>query len=257
MIEGFFDEPNAWTLHNATTEWVVLNWHGESRRVPPRGEVVAPIPHAPDACASARDEDGQLIPGTLVIKDVRKGNLGGGSELIWDARNAIRAVLGFDVKTGRYLGATGLKGVSVLPEHPTKEQVAEVDAAGRERWRKWKIKDALATVQKYEAKNAALARIGLQPRETSRDYLEAKAIVDAAQVADRHAAEEMLGLLVGKQTAGESYTRVGATEEPTGDLSDVAALREELAALKATIESNLNSKPKKRSNRLSQKPVGT
>jgi hypothetical protein len=212
--------------------------------VPPKTEVVKPHPKYDDVRCSARDDKGEFVPGTLVVRDIRtKGRLGS-EHLLWSASMAIKKVLKVDINSGTYQGVYAMRGLSVLPEVPTREMVAEVEKEGFNRYRAWKIKEARTVVSDIEARNEALLRAGMKPRESSAEYAEARAILDAADVSDRIKAEEMLELVIGKKPPSDPL-RVYEDTKP----DDLTQLKEELGDLKAAMADLLASKKRRAPNK--------
>lgn len=229
----FLAIPQAWTLINPTPEAITFQWAGETRTIPSSEDIVLPHPKYPDVPCSAKDEHGDYIPGTLILADVRVKGRGGQELLQWSAREAIEKVLGVDVKNKTYTRSYALKGLSALPENPQREDAEEVRRQGFERYRIWRIKEARATLAKLEFRNEALARAGLKPREASAEYAEAKAIVDAANVADREKAEKQLALVIGKKGFSEPLP---APESQKDDRdAKIEQLEEKLGDLTATM----------------------
>lgn len=177
----FLEVPRAFTLHNSTPEWITIRWDGEEKKIPPNDQVVYPHPKYEDVCYSAKylGEDA-YIPGTLVLRDIFQQGPMGSTKTIWSASQAIKNVLGIDPKSKKYEGAYAKRGLSVLPEHPTREQVKLVEDAGKVRWREWRIDQAARDLAQWEHKQGNLKQAGLQPLPAPPEIREARALLKAA-----------------------------------------------------------------------------
>jgi len=243
----FLEAPQAWTLLNPTPDWIEFSWHGESRRIPPSTEVVLPHPKFSDVCCSAKDEHGDYIPGTLVVRDIRERGPMGYDAVKWSAAVAIKKVLGVDIANKTYTRSYALRGLTVLPENPTRDMAEEARREAFGRYRVWKIKEARASLARLEFRNEVLARAGLKPREHSAEYAEAKAIVDAADVMDREKAEKQLELVIGSKGFSEPLPQPEPRQADSRD-EEISELKETLGDLKATIADLVekNKRPSRR-----------
>lgn len=184
-------------LHNATDEPVAIMYDGETRIVPPINAVTQPHPKFEDVCYSAKDSEGNWIPGTLVVRDVvRDTVLGefGEKRNFWSAASAIKHSLQIDVKRGTAEGPYAKRGLSVLPANPTPATVAKVAAAGRARYEEWIVDQARATVEQYNDRNSALRAAGHAPIPLGRDYDRAAALLNARQNKEISRAQATLGV---------------------------------------------------------------
>lgn len=196
------------TLHNATDEWVVIMYAGETRNIPPANKVVKPHDRYEDVCHSARDEDGDYIPGTLVLRDSYEHRENSAAfvdgTMHWSAASAIKHCLGIDVSTGEASSAYARKGISVLPEKPSKELVAKVRAEGQARYLDWKVEEARAIISAYEERTLAHQRLGMTSPPPGRDYDKAVGLLKLAQSRDQANLEEVFGKAETTQEAPEA-----------------------------------------------------
>lgn len=194
------------TIHNATDEQLVIMYAGETRYIPPVNVAIPPDPRIPDKAHSAVDADGELIPGTLVLKDMYDEKMGHfrDASKFWSAAEAIKHSLDIDVTTGEATGPYAQKGLSLLPPLPTKAQVAETLADGRARYKTWLVAKAQETIESYDAKSMARKAAGLGSIPPSREELKAKAILDANQARLEESVEKQLAF--GEDTDAELDT---------------------------------------------------
>lgn len=218
-------DPRAWsalnpvrefTLFNATDDPVVVMYDGETRAIPPVNVVIYPHPKFDDVCHSAKDSEGNWIPGTLVLRDVydtkEMGEFGENRSL-WSAANAIKHSLGIDVRTGQATGDYAKRGLSVLPLNPEPELVQAVRADGRARYEEWRLREAHDVVVAYDEKNAARARVNMQPAPPGLEYQRAVVILQVRHEKDKLRASQSM----------EAYDQTGAPTADSEDLGEEAA----------------------------------
>lgn len=229
-------DPRAWAalnpirefvVHNATDEQVVITYDAETRWIPPINKVVMPHPKAEDACHSAQDSNGNWIPGTLVLKDVySQKDLGefGESRSLWSAANAIKHCLGIDVRTGHADSDYAKRGLSILPPNPEPELVDAVREDGRARYEEWRIKQARETVESYDDKNAARARVNMNPVPAGQDYHRAVALLRAYDDKQQRLAAESMETYgkkpVAEVTEAPQQATSGKVEIPSPSLQE-------------------------------------
>lgn len=200
-------DPRAWAalnpvrefvIHNSTDEEVVITYDAETRWIPAVTKIVYPhpkYPNDPSVCCSGKDSEGNWIPGTLVLKDMyadKEMGEFGETRNLWSAANAIKHALGIDVRTGAADSDYAKRGLSVLPLNPEPELVQAVLADGRARYEDWRIAQSREIVTAYDEKNAARARVNMQPVPPGQDYHKAVAILRAYDDKQQALARESL-----------------------------------------------------------------
>lgn len=182
-VMEFLAPVQEYVLLNAGDEWIEIGFDGETRKIPPITEVVLPHPMYPDVPHSAKDADGNFIPGTLVLSDIvdarPEGDLHGVHGTSWSAAAAIKHCLQIDVRTGMTSGAFSEKGLSVLPVNPSPELVATAVKEGRARYKKWMITVSERIVLEQDSRNEARKRAGLPEIGGDSQYLRAAMLLKA------------------------------------------------------------------------------
>lgn len=192
-IVEFLTPVREFIVLNATDERVEIAYSGETRYVPPNHVILGDG----EPFQSAKDSEGNYIPGTLVIEDMfEQKELGEMADLKihWSAAEAIKHSLGINVRTGEATGHTAKKGVSVLPPKPTPELVDKIRSEGRARYEDWMVDSAKNLVDSYDAKNEARQRVGMNAVPPGKDYERAFAILNAHRKRQQTQAEGDLGL---------------------------------------------------------------
>jgi len=180
-IRQFLAPVREFCLHNATDEPILIMYSGETRIIPAKDQIAYPHPKFEDVCYSAKDMDGDWIPGTLVLRDMVQMYMNGQEGQVWSAANAIKHALDIDIKSGLASGKYAERGVSLLPPSPSKELVHKLAADGRRRYEAWRIKTAKEVAEAYEGRIAALKAAGHNPIPLGPDYDRARAIIDASR----------------------------------------------------------------------------
>jgi hypothetical protein len=157
--------PRQFVVLNSTTKPAILRYSGEERTVPPRDQYIPGV--------SAKDSAGNPIPGSMVISDLYDG-----SNLKFTALDFLRHVFSMDDR-GNCSSMFWQKGLSPLDPTPTPEDVAAVDALGRERWKAWEVRLAAQLVAAHDSKAEARQRLQLPALAPSPEYLRAQAVLQA------------------------------------------------------------------------------
>lgn len=182
-LKQFLTPVREFTLHNATDEDVVLMYQGETRIVPASNKIAYPHPKFDDVCHSAKDSEGNWIPGTLVLRDVVQHHYNGMEASVWSAANAIKHALEIDVTSGAATGKYAARGLSLLPPNPSPELVKSVAEDGYNRFRSWRVQWATEVMRTYDDRIAALKASGHGSIPVGADYRRAKAVLDASEQA--------------------------------------------------------------------------
>jgi hypothetical protein len=176
-VPEFSTQPNRFTLHNSTPEELTLRWAGLQYSIPPVDQV--------NPKHSAKDADGDFIPGTFVVTDSyaprEDGSYPKGGSFNWFAADAIKHSLGINPDTGVAEGSYAAKGVSFLPKAPTKEQVANIARAGKERYDFFLVEWAQNEVAAQQQAMDRASRAGVPVPPPGKDYGRALTILTKYQ----------------------------------------------------------------------------
>lgn len=147
---SFTPPKRAFVLHNAKEREVDVMFNGNLMTVPGRNAVSV---HRP-----ARDADGDIIPGTLVVEDVYYYSPELGDDvLILDAGRAVAHILGISRGLGGAQAASSrfaLGGLSLLPMGCSKEVWRSVLADGEKRAFMVEVDNARNVIAAHDAVNA-------------------------------------------------------------------------------------------------------
>lgn len=146
---------------------VDLSYSGENFTVPKANEVVEDKGNG--RFCSAKDSEGNYIPGTLVIHDIdtprvwydRQGNDVGAqrAEMMklatqWSAVGCLKHCLGLDPVNGTANSLLTARGVTILPYNPDPEFVKMVREGCEKLYRDWGYNQDLVTVEFFDRDNA-------------------------------------------------------------------------------------------------------
>lgn len=217
--------PNRFTLHNAAPERRTFRWGGVQFTLPAIDEI---------GVAPAKDADGDLIPGSLILEDGYTTDRDGltperGTPPNWSAFEAIRNVLGVDPTTKVATGVAAKGGISFLPNSPTKDVIAAVREDGKRRYAESRVEWAQYTVSAYESRVAAARAVGLQAAPPDQDYAKAIQILkkrqeDLGKNVEVAADDEEIAFLAFAKARAMEMAEAAAV----GKNIDKAALAEEL-----------------------------
>ncbi len=183
-FDNLFIQTREFLVLNGSTEPVTLRYDGEEFVIPASDKVVKPDNSR--KFSSGLDSEKQLIPGSLVIKDIYgargcpddiSGNARGN---MWDAGACIAHCLGIDPLTRQASGKLAERGITMLPLSPSPELVEQTRAESAEKYKKFKQSWANETVEAYQAKANQHRALGLHAALPAAEYYEAlKTIKDA------------------------------------------------------------------------------
>lgn len=145
-LPSFVNKPEEYGLYNPAEEYLDLTWGGKSMRLPGCRDV---------SRAPCKFDDGQDIPGTLIIKDSYTAGLDGlipkvGSSFNWKASAAIRNMLGIDLNTGVAHSTKAGRGITFLPPIIDRNTFESVKQDAERRYAAHLIAWAQAEVRTYE-----------------------------------------------------------------------------------------------------------
>lgn len=169
-IPGLFAPQREFMIHNASDDEIVLGYDGETFTIPSADQVVEPHHKFADTFCSGRDSVGNLIPGTLIVRDKiddrnanadLEGNRARGDR--WDAAAAVRHCLGVDPKTKIPGSVWYERGISLLPIGATPDLVKATQKAGAARWEKFRLHNDRELVNSVMAKSAKEKALGFYP----------------------------------------------------------------------------------------------
>lgn len=133
-------------LHNGGDTTAYLTFSGIDIEIPARDKIQEPHPSR-DKWTSAKDLDGNWIPGTLVIQDMHDVTT---EELRFNAASAVRNLLGIAPNSKQATSAWYLRGISLLPPGAPKEQVADIVTSGIQRYEDFMVEYSRTVVADYE-----------------------------------------------------------------------------------------------------------
>ena len=222
--------PPGFVVHNATDEDIEITFDGETMIIPNFDRVMLPHPIFDHVPCSAKDADGEYIPGTLLIrnKEEERGSPYN-NKGPWLAAKAIKHCLDIDVTTGVASGAYYKRGLTVMPTGPTKEIVEQILADGRSRYEVWRLGWAKETVEAFNDRASKWRALNLTPQAPPMDY-------DVAQELLNREAERRKEKVKAKLAKGDSKFDVkpAATKESVLEdlMSDPEMLQKLLAKMK-------------------------
>jgi hypothetical protein len=179
MIEQYIPEfqpkRESYALHNAGPDSISVEWAGVSFTLPGNEEIHSARP--------ARFEDGEPIPGTLLIFDSHSAQVDGSipnqaDPYNWKAQTVIKNVLGIDPASGRAIGSFARKGVSFIPQPITPESLAPIAADGQRRYFEFMVEWADHQVTAHAEAVDRANRAGVSSRPPGRDYHRAVSILE-------------------------------------------------------------------------------
>lgn len=173
FLPDFMVKPRRYCLHNASPDMIDITWGGLKFVLPPV-DAIGPKP--------ARYPDDTPIPGTCIVQDSycfdKEGAIPSTSDPPnWLAAEAIRNVLGIDPNTGEAVSPYARKGVSFIPENPTREQVDEVRHQGEQRYQEFMVGWADQTLTAYAEAAERARRVGVEPKPPGPAYQKALLIM--------------------------------------------------------------------------------
>jgi len=171
-IPQFGYRPQRYSIHNASPEAVSVRWAGLAFTVP----AVDTFSHNPGVF-----DDGAPIPGTLSLSDAYtfdvNGNLPQGGTPNWFASEAVRNMLGIDSE-GTATSAYARRGLSVLPDKPSREQVEQIRKAGEARYHVFLVDWAQYTVMAWQDQAERSRRAGVPALPPGQDFYKASLIIE-------------------------------------------------------------------------------
>jgi hypothetical protein len=171
-IPDFSVKPRHYIVHNSSPDRIEVRWAGLMFVVPP---VDGYHPQTP-----ARYSDGVPIPGTTVIADAYTVDPDGTPRTSgapnWYAAEAVKSMLGIS-PDGQATSAYAKKGLSILPDSPTREQVAAIRSAGQIRYQEFLRAWAEYTTMAYQEQIARCRQAGVAPKPPGADYHKAIVIL--------------------------------------------------------------------------------
>lgn len=173
VLPNFGYQPQRYSIHNAGHEAVSVRFAGLAFTVPP----VDAFSHNPAIYA-----DGAPIPGTLSLADAYTFDANGqippqGGTPNWFAAEAVKHMLGIDsqgVATSPY----AKRGLSVLPDKPSREVVEEIRAAGEKRYHEFLVEWAQYTVMAWQDQAERSRRAGVPALPPGADFYKANLIIE-------------------------------------------------------------------------------
>jgi hypothetical protein len=172
-IPQFGYQPRSFSVHNAGDEAVSVRFAGLAFTLPP----VDAFSHNPAIFA-----DGAPIPGTLSLADAYTFDANGqippqGGQPNWFAAEAVKHMLGIDSQ-GIATSAYAKRGLSVLPDKPSREVVEQINLAGRSRYLTFLVEWAQYTVMAWQDQAERSRRAGVPALSPGPDFYKASIIIE-------------------------------------------------------------------------------
>lgn len=174
IISGFRKQIRSFIVHNGNRKSKTVMFGGTMMTVP---DCVSVCPK------SAKDADGDIIPGSYVMTDIYTFVPEFGEDILtFDAEKAVCHVLGIDrTKDGSATTASGpyaLGGMSLLPLNPSKEEWQSIARSGEHRAYLASVEFARLVIQAWEETNHNRKKNGLDSITAGRAEREAQALID-------------------------------------------------------------------------------
>ena len=232
----FLSDTKQYVIVNSTSERLDMRDQGMCWSLPPTDVTRVPSKFHPVACVSHADpETGELIPGTLVVRDRSQPTPVGGIEQMVDLDAAVKTALNYDPNTGEYTAGIGLKGVSVVPFSADRADIEQVRAEGLERYRQWKVKESIDLVDAHDLRNEARRRANLGTLPPSREYISATAALDVLRTEEVADYRDKFALKVDGQITSKPET---PAESKQSTIEAILGNKELLKMLATAIEAN-------------------
>lgn len=171
-IPQFGYRPQRYSVHNAGPDPVSVRWAGLGFTVP-GSDTFSNNP--------AIYDDGAPIPGTLSLSDAytfdANGQVPQGGTPNWFASEALRNMLGIDPQ-GEATSPYARRGLSVLPDKPSREQVEEIKKAGLARYHVFLVEWAQYTVMAWNDQAERARRAGVPALPPGQDFYKASLIIE-------------------------------------------------------------------------------
>src|SRR5512134_1102320 len=183
-------------LLNSAPEPIETKVNGRMYTVPARDQMDRPEPATATTPAkpfgrAALDADGDPIPGSVRLVDEKYLDMETGrEEYSYDAEGAVRLILGLRERPDGSVDMTSrlaLKGLSFLPDNPTKELVQEIRREGAHRNLLFQADIARRFVETLDAANEKRQEAGMPPMPGGPEYVRAKMILERADAEIREA----------------------------------------------------------------------
>jgi hypothetical protein len=229
-VPQFGYQPRSYAVHNAGQEAVSVRFAGLAFTVPP----VDAFSHNPAIFA-----DGAPIPGTLSLSDAYTFDATGnippqGGTPNWFAAEAVKHMLGIDTQ-GVATSAYAKRGLSVLPDKPSREVVEEIRKAGELRYFNFLVEWAQYTVMAWQDQAERSRRAGVPALPPGPDFYKASIIIEKHN-------EEMKKLLGVSPKVAEMENIDDDLEFQTYAMAEALALAKGIAQEKGVSEVELAEK---------------
>jgi len=236
---SFIVRPKGYVIVNATEDRIEVRCAGMGFYVPPKSEFHNP--DEPRLMHSYKDpQTGKPMPGTLLLVDVvERGSLV--LKTLWNSEAAVIHVFGVDMNSGLPSSDYFLRGLGVVPEGATREEVEATRTAGVVRARKWAVRTAYGVVNSHNLKNEARKRANLGEVPPDRGTARSMMVIQALQEEEIAAMKAEFPILAERESA---QTRGAAPENmDTRDLMvAIAANPDLMKMLKTAMRADDSSK---------------
>lgn len=183
MYDNLFQQTREFLIINAGNEPIWLRYDGEEIPVPSATNVVSQ-----GRWMSGRDSEGNLIPGTVILRDIYgprgcpDDTTGNARGPMWDAGACIVHCLGIDPITRATTGKLADKGVGMLPLKPTPEIVEKTRAELVAKYKVFKRAWAKDVIEAYQTRANKHQAMGMSAGLPEEDYYEARKLTKEAEI---------------------------------------------------------------------------
>lgn len=184
--------PTEYLVLNATDEPIEMQYDGETFTVPPSDQLVMPNPNAPHRLHSGKNSLGELIPGSLLIRDIyglrglpdveRGQEALRGEGGVWRALSCIQHCLGIKPGSREATGVLAKKGLALLPLQPSPDLVRITREEAKAAHADFMVDWAQEQLAAYEALVAKHKGAGLVAPLPGKKHAKAVQIVEEARV---------------------------------------------------------------------------
>jgi hypothetical protein len=186
-IAAFVGRVNEYRILNCSSAPVVAACSGTQITFPAINQIVDESSATANKFVSMKDDKGNYVPGTLVVKDIYNKN-----KLVWDAKEAMKVFLGIS-PSGSLDSSFAICGFRLVPEDVTPEEFAAIRAEGLEAWENWATTQAQHTVADFMVRVSRQQAAGLPPPMAPPYVQEAKKLLDIVSKKRNQSLKEMFG----------------------------------------------------------------
>lgn len=188
VLKAALPQVKTYTIYNTGDEEVNLRFWGMNITIP---EYTRTWKNTRSQ-KTAIDADGDEIPGSMLVHDVWQQDDVGTRTHIWSADQAIRHFFQIDPHTGQPAGPYYARGLSLLPDKPSKDDIRKIFKEGRAKYETWLVEQARVVISAHDNANALRIRAGNPPQPSGEDYLRATLLLQTVSEVRRKDIEDRM-----------------------------------------------------------------